>query len=472
MTILKPLLFASTFLLAAASFASPEYVGPMSHERQDTPKKANAHVGRYLYVGAVPKFDTGEVDLTASKMSLTLRATGWLTQAKYDGYATQLYNRWLQIDTTFQDQRFVLHPLMKLMSMPTKDTSIAWAKIASQYSSHVLENRGVEIYNPKRNARALENAGITDEYRSNISIAILRYYFNDLKITPEAIKNDNALRDRLLSPENSRALFNHHYGKVFTKTTVKPGYIGNITLVYPIAATVEGPYDQPREGVRIMPNYGTVEARWWSDKWDDEFGGLPFILVNAAGVAFHGPITNFAPLDVWYLRRGYVSHGCHRMDSSDIIELRNLLPRKLTEMSKVKLTILNNFDVTDWNHDGKNEVIDVKYYNIPTVVGIPKGKTIDDMVKPFLVANQMKTYFQENAYSKKFYNPTTDLITGAPRYKVSKGILSTDGVHGPLPIARFEYQPSRVLQYKELGVQLVPFDDNRGNLPPTYFLKY
>ena len=468
---LAPILLASSLALAGMAYADPK-LGPMPHERTNTPKKANANVGRYLYVGTAPKFEGGELDLTISKMSLTVRATGWVSQAKIDGYAAQLYKRWEQIDSTMVDPKFVLHPLVKLESLATRDTSIAWSKIASQYSSHVLENRGVEVYNDKRNASSLDAKGKTDDYRQDVSTAILRYYFNDNTLTPDAVKSDNMLRDKLISAANGRALFQKHNKSIYTANAAKVGFVGNLTFVYPIAATVEGPFDQPREGIRSLMNYGTIESRWWSDKWDDEFGGLPFILINSAGVAFHGPITNFGPLDVWYLRRGYVSHGCHRMDTSDIIELRNLLPRVLKDLGKVKLTILNNFDVVDWNNDGQKEVIDVKYYNIPTSIALAKGKTIEDAIKPFTVATQMKTYFQNNQYAKKFYNVANDTIDGAPAYTVTGGVLGTSGKHGALPIARFDYQPSRILQYRELGTQFVPYDDNRGTLPPTYFLKY
>jgi hypothetical protein len=469
MNSLAAILLASSITISG--FAAAPLLGPQPHERTDTPKKKNAHIGRYLYVGTAPKFDGSEIELTISKMSLTVRATGWVSQSKMDAYASQLYKRWEQIDTTLQDPNFQLHPLVNLMSLPTKDTSIAWASIAGQYSSHVLENRGVEVYNAKRNVRALEEAGNEDQYRSNISTAILRYFFNDNSLTVEAVKNDNRLRDRLLSPLSSAKLFKTHHGARFISSSSKAGFVGYLTMVYPIAATVAGPFDQPAEGIRTLMSYGTIEARWWSDKWDDEFGGLPFILVEPSGVAFHGPITNFAPLDVWYLRRGYVSHGCHRMDTSDIIELRNILPRTVKELGKVKLTILNNFDVTDWDGDGKQEVVDVKYYNIPTAIAIPKGKTLDDAIKPFLIENQMKSYYTSHAYAKKMYDPATDTVKGTPKYKVVSGKLIKDGVHEALPLARFDYQPSRVLQYKELNTQMYPYDDNQGKYPPTYFLK-
>ena len=471
MTKLKTILLMSSLTVSTLAMAQSRQnlIGPMSHERTNTPKKSNAHVGRYLYVGTAPKFESNEIELTVSKMSLTLRATGWISQAKINSYASQLYKRWELIDSTMQDPAFVLHPLVKLQSLPTKETSIAWAQIASQYSSHVLENRGVEVFNSKRNAKSLDESGTDADYRKAISTAILRYYFNNNSLTSDSIKSDNMLRDRLTSASNSNALFKTHYSSVFSPSSAKDGYIGHLTLVYPIAATVEGPFDQPAEGSRTLMSYGTIESRWWSDKWDDEFGGLPFILINSAGVAFHGPITNFNPLDVWYLRRGYVSHGCHRMDTSDIIELRNILPRK--ELGKVRLTILNNFDVVDWNNDGQNEVVDVKYYTIPPSIAIPKGKTIDDAIKPFLIENQMKTYYQSNVHSKKFYQVESDTIVGTPKYKIVKGALVKDGVHGALPLKRFNYQPNRILQYKELGTQMLPYDDNRGKFPPTYFLQ-
>lgn len=161
---------------------------------------------------------------------------------------------------------------------------------------------------------------------------------------------------------------------------------------------------------------------------------------------------------------------CHRMDTSDLIELRNILPRDIKDLGKVRLTILNNFDVTDWDNDGKEEVVDVKYYNIPSSVAIPQGKTIDEAIKPFLVKNQMKTYFQNNNFAKNFYDAATDTIQDAPKYKLNGNILSQEGRHGRLSIKRFDYQASRVLQYKELGIQMYPYDDNQGKFPPTYFL--
>ena len=54
------------------------------------------------------------------------------------------------------------------------------------------------------------------------------------------------------------------------------------------------------------------------------FAGLPFIRLSGpptAGYGIHGPIDNFAAPNGGALRRGYVSHGCVRMNAEDIVEV-------------------------------------------------------------------------------------------------------------------------------------------------------
>lgn len=50
------------------------------------------------------------------------------------------------------------------------------------------------------------------------------------------------------------------------------------------------------------------------------FAGLPF-LSWSGNYAIHGPIDNFRAANGGTLRRGYVSHGCIRMPSADVLEL-------------------------------------------------------------------------------------------------------------------------------------------------------
>lgn len=67
---------------------------------------------------------------------------------------------------------------------------------------------------------------------------------------------------------------------------------------------------------------------WWTDpdtgKASPVFAGLPFIRLAgppSAGYALHGPIDGFTAPTGGSLRRGYVSHGCVRMASADILEV-------------------------------------------------------------------------------------------------------------------------------------------------------
>ncbi|WP_408096877.1 L,D-transpeptidase family protein [Peredibacter sp. HCB2-198] len=447
--------------------------GPIPHERTDTPKLKNTTTGRFLYLGDVPKFEGNELEITISKINLTARVTAHVNQGRINTYANQLFMRWKAINDASSDPIFSLHPLVKISKLAEdkpKNTQ-AWAKIAEQYSSHILDNHG-DIYLEKRNEINYISNQQEDEYAALISEAHFKYLF-DTNERPEDVINDNAKLEQLLSEQNSERLFKKHMGHLFTTSSDRPGYLGYITLVYPIAATVEGPFDQPKEMTTDLKTAESIESRWWSNKWQDEFGGFPFLLIEWSGVAFHGPITNYSPLDVWYLRRGYVSHGCHRMDSSDILELRALMPADLKKAAnKIKVTVLDYFDVVDWNRDGTLEAIDVKYYNIPGSIAVPKGKTIDEAIAPYLVENQKSKFINSNKYAEKFYTAAIDKLKNIPKYEIVGKKLTRNGTHSEVGLYRFDYRPNRIIQYTEIGHKLMGFDDTFGKYPPKYFQKY
>ena len=66
---------------------------------------------------------------------------------------------------------------------------------------------------------------------------------------------------------------------------------------------------------------------WWSDPQGHQvpvFAGLPFIRLAGApsgGYGIHGPVDNYTWPSGGTLRRGYVSHGCVRMEAADLVEL-------------------------------------------------------------------------------------------------------------------------------------------------------
>ena len=63
---------------------------------------------------------------------------------------------------------------------------------------------------------------------------------------------------------------------------------------------------------------------WWTSSETGEqlpvFAGLPFMRWSGA-YGIHGPITNYRAQNGGYLERGYVSHGCIRMEAADVLEV-------------------------------------------------------------------------------------------------------------------------------------------------------
>ncbi|MBP7125873.1 L,D-transpeptidase [Myxococcota bacterium] len=67
---------------------------------------------------------------------------------------------------------------------------------------------------------------------------------------------------------------------------------------------------------------------WWKDpssgKQVPVFAGLPFLRLEGApslAYAIHGPIDAYTEPSGGRLKRGYVSHGCIRMEAADVLEL-------------------------------------------------------------------------------------------------------------------------------------------------------
>ncbi len=113
------------------------------------------------------------------------------------------------------------------------------------------------------------------------------------------------------------------YDKVFP---VGPGAInhgkgetsyGESLSMYPVIATGGNEFS-------ITPSSIQPCKFWWTDPDTGEtepvFAGLPF-LSWYGNYAIHGPIDNFRAPNGGNLRRGYVSHGCVRMEAADILEV-------------------------------------------------------------------------------------------------------------------------------------------------------
>ncbi len=104
-------------------------------------------------------------------------------------------------------------------------------------------------------------------------------------------------------------------GKIQTDPT--SGEYRESLSYYPVASTGNSEFS-------ITPSSIQPCKTWWTDPESGAktpvFGGLPFMSFFGA-YAIHGPIDNFRAPNGGNLRRGYVSHGCFRMEAADVLEV-------------------------------------------------------------------------------------------------------------------------------------------------------
>ena len=92
---------------------------------------------------------------------------------------------------------------------------------------------------------------------------------------------------------------------------------GESKSYYPIIAT-------GKQDFVITPSSIQPCKIWWTDPATGEkspvFAGLPFISWYGS-YGMHGPVDNYRAQNGGNLRRGFVSHGCLRMEAADVLEL-------------------------------------------------------------------------------------------------------------------------------------------------------
>ena len=125
------------------------------------------------------------------------------------------------------------------------------------------------------------------------------------------------------------------YDRVFP---IGPGAIGpNGLSLTPVSTNAPGGVFYTRTDTAPVDDGPTIsQAKWaWNYRcrmwWTDEagqkspvFAGLPFIRLSgpaSTGYGFHGPIDRYTQRNGGTLRRGFVSHGCMRMEAVDIVEV-------------------------------------------------------------------------------------------------------------------------------------------------------
>ena len=113
------------------------------------------------------------------------------------------------------------------------------------------------------------------------------------------------------------------YDKVFPvgpgqiQTDPTSGEFRESLSYFPVSAT-------GRNDFQITPSTIQPCKTWWTDPATGiktpVFAGLPFLSFYG-NYAIHGPIDGYRATNGGSLRRGYVSHGCFRMQAADILEV-------------------------------------------------------------------------------------------------------------------------------------------------------
>lgn len=112
-------------------------------------------------------------------------------------------------------------------------------------------------------------------------------------------------------------------GESLTPTSLaRPGKVFWLRLDRPIGKETTNPKQAQPWAYAYSCKY------WWKDPGTNTnvpvFAGLPFLRLEGAptlGYAIHGPIDSYTLASGGKLRRGYVSHGCLRMEAADVLEL-------------------------------------------------------------------------------------------------------------------------------------------------------
>ncbi len=139
------------------------------------------------------------------------------------------------------------------------------------------------------------------------------------------------------------------YDRVFP---IGPGAIENGKSLTPIGTFYTGSTTTEVKDGTWGYNYA---CRIWHTSTDGSeagkkipvFAGLPFIRLAGpptAGYGIHGPIDNYSAPNGGSLRRGFVSHGCLRMQAADIVEVYARLLGKARTPVKIQQEVERTVD--------------------------------------------------------------------------------------------------------------------------------
>jgi hypothetical protein len=206
------------------------------------------------------------------------------------------------------------------------------------------------------------------------------------------------------------------------------------------------------------------------------YGWIPKMDYQATGNGFHNPAVRMglsssqknqlgipsSHTTLWAVKRGDVSHGCSRMPSGHVWELRQIMPVENAKMKQVYYfgNDSRDFDVFDVNGDGQLEVMGVEYmisYGLQANTGLQsrEGTGLE-------VSNDRKLDFYTKLYGRNnvftvganqqisFTNPSVSVQSYLDTKKAS--VKSRLTLQGTFPLYEQDYERDKVQFYSSGGV--------------------
>ncbi|MGE3975003.1 MAG: hypothetical protein AB7F59_10810 [Bdellovibrionales bacterium] len=260
------------------------------------------------------------------------------------------------------------------------------------------------------------------------------------------------------------------------------------TAIYPTGSVKAETRDQSGNAIPLFATPGLWNFLAYGgsrevDNVRDEpyYGWIPKMDYEGIGNGYHNPAVRFRNLTVgvkqalnisndhdtfWSVKRGGVSHGCSRLSTGHIWELRHIFPVENSKMIQVFYfgSMSQDFDVYDIDGNGTLEVMGVEYmisYDLQGASGLGKreGSNLE-------INAERKLEFYQRLYGSRdvftvenngqyfFSNPGVSL----PSYLnlSSKNVTTRVTIPGRIPLREQAYERDKVQFYRPASTPGTP----------------
>lgn len=256
------------------------------------------------------------------------------------------------------------------------------------------------------------------------------------------------------------------------------------TAIYPTGTAMASTSDEFGNRINLFATPGLWNFLAYGgsrevDNIRDEpyYGYIPKMDYEGIGNGYHNPAVRFyappaslkqalgvpsAHNTLWSVKRGGVSHGCARLPTGHMWELRHIFPVENSKMTKVHFFGNNSqdFDVYDVDGDGQVEVMGVEYmisYGLQGTEGLAKREGTDMKVSGvrkrdfYTDLYGARNVFEVDASERYFFiNPKTSLPSYLD-YK-RKSVSTRVTIQGKIPLYEQTFEREKVQFYALPGM--------------------